>query len=117
MSGVKIRQRAASDGQRGGRKGQEGAVAPPPPPLHRASWSTVNILLNINKASKHCDCQWTIINAYDQCIEMDLGSLQGIWNLIIFLPRRMRLLFIGYCVWSFLHYPITADHVVYIRKG
>ena len=39
MSGVKIRQRAASDGQRGSRKGQEVW----PAPLHRAtcSWSTV----------------------------------------------------------------------------
>ena len=36
MSGVEIRQRAASEGQRGGRRGQEGW----PAPLHRASWST-----------------------------------------------------------------------------
>ena len=36
MSGVEIRQKAASEGQRGGRKGQEGW----PSPLHRASWST-----------------------------------------------------------------------------
>ena len=35
----------------------------------------------------------------------------------MFLPRGMRLLFIGYCVWSFSHYPITDDHVVYIREG
>ena len=37
MSGVEIRQRAASEGQRGGRRGQEGR----PAPLYRASWSTV----------------------------------------------------------------------------
>ena len=37
MSGVEIRQRAASEGQRGGRRGQEGQLAP----LYRASWSTV----------------------------------------------------------------------------
>ena len=36
MSGVEIRQRAASEGQRGGRRGQEGR----PAPLYRASWST-----------------------------------------------------------------------------
>ena len=36
MSGVEIRQRAASEGQRGGRGGQEGW----PAPLYRASWST-----------------------------------------------------------------------------
>ena len=36
MSGVEIRQRAASEGQRGGRRGQEGW----PAPLYRASWST-----------------------------------------------------------------------------
>ena len=39
MSGVEIRQRAASDGQRGGKRGQEGR----PAPLHRASWSTAPI--------------------------------------------------------------------------
>ena len=37
MSGVEIRQRTASEGQRGGRRGQEGQTAP----LYRASWSTV----------------------------------------------------------------------------
>ena len=36
MSGVEIRQRAASERQRGGRRGQEGR----PAPLYRASWST-----------------------------------------------------------------------------
>ena len=36
MSGVEIRQKAASEGQGGGRRGQEGR----PAPLHRASWST-----------------------------------------------------------------------------
>ena len=36
MSGVEIRQMAASEGQRGGRRGQEGQ----PAPLYRASWST-----------------------------------------------------------------------------
>ena len=36
MSGVEIRQRAASEGQRCGRRGQEGR----PTPLHWASWST-----------------------------------------------------------------------------
>ena len=63
-----------------------------------------SILLNINKASKHCDCRQIITNTYGQCIEADRGSLQGSRNLIMFLPRGMRLLFIGYCVWSFLHY-------------
>ena len=37
MSGVQIGQRAASEGQRGSRRGQEGQ----PSPLYRASWSTV----------------------------------------------------------------------------
>ena len=37
MSEIEIRQRAASEGQRGGRRGQEGW----PSPLYRASWSTV----------------------------------------------------------------------------
>ena len=37
MSRGEIRQRAASEGQRGGRRGQEGW----PVPLYRASWSTV----------------------------------------------------------------------------
>ena len=37
MSGVQIRQRAASEWLRGGRRGQEGQ----PAPLYRASWSTV----------------------------------------------------------------------------
>ena len=32
-----------------------------------------------------------------------------------FFPRGM--LFIGYCVWSFSHYPITDDPVVYIQEG
>ena len=39
MSGVEIRQGAASEGQRGGRRGQEGQ----PVPLYRAGWSTVLI--------------------------------------------------------------------------
>ena len=39
MSGVEIRQRAAEEGQRGGKRGQEGQ----PAPLYRASWSTVQI--------------------------------------------------------------------------
>ena len=44
MSGVEIRQRAASEGQSGGRRGQEGW----PAPLHRASWSTVPIFVRPN---------------------------------------------------------------------
>ena len=36
MSGFEIRQRAASEGQRGDWRGQEGW----PAPLYRASWST-----------------------------------------------------------------------------
>ena len=36
MSGFEIRQMAPSEGQRGGRRGQEGR----PAPLYRASWST-----------------------------------------------------------------------------
>ena len=36
MSAVEIRQRTASEGQRGGRRGQEGQ----PAPIHRAGWST-----------------------------------------------------------------------------
>ena len=36
MSGIEIRQRTASEGQRGSRRGQEGQ----PTPLYRASWST-----------------------------------------------------------------------------
>ena len=56
------------------------------------------------------------MNAYGQCNEVDRGSLRGSRNLIMFLPKGMRLLFIGYCVWSFSHYPITDDHVVYIRE-
>ena len=36
MSRVQIRLRAASEGQRGGRRGQEGGLAP----LYRANWST-----------------------------------------------------------------------------
>ena len=35
MSGVEIRQKAASEGQRGGRRGQEGRLY-----LYRTSWST-----------------------------------------------------------------------------
>ena len=84
-----------------------------------SQFSLISILLNINKASNHCHCRRTIRNAYGQCIEVDQGLLHvwGSRNLITFLPRRMRLLFIGYCVWSFSHYPITDDHVVYIREG
>ena len=37
MSGVEKWQRAASEGQRGSRRGQEGQ----PTPLYRASWSSV----------------------------------------------------------------------------
>ena len=40
MSEVEIRQRVASEGQRGGRRGQEGRPAPP----YRASWSTETVL-------------------------------------------------------------------------
>ena len=36
MAGVEIKQRAASEGQRGGRRGQERQ----PAPLYKASWST-----------------------------------------------------------------------------
>ena len=82
-----------------------------------SQFSLISILLNIKKALKHCDCRRTITNAYSQCIETDWGSLRQLRNLIIFLPRGMRSLFIGYCVWSFSHYPITDDHVVYIRGG
>ena len=79
-----------------------------------SQFSLISILLNINKASKHCDCCLTITNAYDQFI--DRWSLRGSQNLIIFLPRGMWLLFIGYCEWSFSHFPITYHHVVYIRE-
>ena len=41
MSGFEIRQRAASEGQRGGRRGQEGW----PIPQHRASRSTATIVI------------------------------------------------------------------------
>ena len=34
-------------------------------------FSLISILLNINKASKHCACRRTITNAYGQCIEKD----------------------------------------------
>ena len=34
-----------------------------------SQFSLISILLNINKASKHCDCRWTITNAYGQRIE------------------------------------------------
>ena len=44
MSGVEIRQRAASEGQRGGSRGQEGQ----PAPLYRASWSTVRFVVIFN---------------------------------------------------------------------
>ena len=84
---------------------------------YSSQFSLISILLNINKASNHCDCWRTITNAYGQCIEADRGLLQGSRNLIMFFPRRMRLLFIGYCVWSFSHYPIADDHVVhYLAK-
>ena len=36
-----------------------------------SQFSLISILLNIKKASKHCDCRWTITNAYGQCIEKD----------------------------------------------
>ena len=39
-----------------------------------SQFSLINILLNINKASKHCDCRRTITNAYGQCIEKDKFS-------------------------------------------
>ena len=81
-----------------------------------SQFSLISTLLNINKASKHCDCRRTITNVYGQCVEADRGLLRGS-NLIMYLPRRMRLLLIGYCIWSFSHYPITDDHVVYIREG
>ena len=77
-----------------------------------SQFSLISILLNINKASKHCDCRRIITNAHSQCIEVDRGSLRGARNLIIFLPRGMRILSFGYCIWSFSHYPITDDHVV-----
>ena len=83
---------------------------------YSSQFSLISILLNINKASNHCYCWRTITNAYGQCIEADRGLLQGSRNLIMFFLRRMRLLFIGYCVWSFSHYPIADDHVVYIRE-
>ena len=82
-----------------------------------SQFSLISILLKINKASKHSDCWQTITIAYGQFIETDRWSLRGSWNLIIFLPRGMRLLFVGYCIWSFLHYPIIDDHVVYIQEG
>ena len=44
MSEVEIRQRAASEGQRGGSRGQEGL----PTPLHRASWSTVEYAYSLD---------------------------------------------------------------------
>ena len=47
MSGVEIKQRAASEGQRGGRRGQEWR----PTPLHKTSWSTVPSYLCKNKNS------------------------------------------------------------------
>ena len=43
MSGVEIRQKAALEGQRGGRRGQRGGrrgQEGQPAPLYRASWST-----------------------------------------------------------------------------
>ena len=80
-----------------------------------SQFSLISILLTIYKALEHCDCQWTITNAYGQCIEADRGSLRGSRNLIMFFPRGM--LFIGYCVWSFSHFPITDDPVVYIQEG
>ena len=48
MFGVEIRQRAVSEGQRDGRRGQEGWPTPP----HRASWSTVNTALHAKKKKK-----------------------------------------------------------------
>ena len=54
MSGVEIRQRAASEGQRGGRRGQEGQ----PAPLLRASWSTAFFWLPHRCLLKHrFDCK------------------------------------------------------------
>ena len=52
MSGVEIRQNADSEGQRGGRKGQEEW----PTPLYRASWST-DIMYGFLSI---LDCQKTI---------------------------------------------------------
>ena len=47
MSRVEIRQRAASKGQRGGRRGQEGR----PAPLFSASWSTGITLIHVRQSS------------------------------------------------------------------
>ena len=44
MCRVEIRQRAASEGQRSTRRGQEGQ----PTPLFRASWSTVSYLFLVS---------------------------------------------------------------------
>ena len=44
MSGVEIRQMAASAGQRGGRRGQEGR----PTPLYRASWNCAKVTNPMN---------------------------------------------------------------------
>ena len=41
-----------------------------------SQFSLISILLNINKASKHCNCRQTIMNAYGQCIETDRGVFQ-----------------------------------------
>ena len=41
-----------------------------------SQFSLMSFLLNINKASKHCNCRRTITNAYSQCIETDRGSLR-----------------------------------------
>ena len=53
MSGVEIRQRAASEGQRGGRRGQEGQ----PTHLYRASWSTVQryTCMTLKSTSRNSD--------------------------------------------------------------
>ena len=51
MSGVEIRQRAASEGQMGGRRGQEGR----PAPLYRASWSTALYPIYFSDTSCKCD--------------------------------------------------------------
>ena len=47
-----------------------------------SQFSLISILLNINKASKHCVCRWTIMNGYGQCIETDQGSLRRSRNLL-----------------------------------
>ena len=56
------------------------------------------------------ECVWPVHRNWSMIVT-------GSQNLLIFLPRGMRSLFIGYCAWSFSHYPITDNHVVYIWEG